>query len=293
MTICDKINTVGETLESNLNARGVSCTFGTGTGEKTILDMANLITANQLKGSADKIISINASKPYLEDDETTDITVTLKNGLGQPLKESVTVSDGTNTYTGITNTKGVFTLQNMGGGTYTATSYLLSDSVTVTDNAIFYDNATSQNKNTHWKVRSADTSELTVSVNSGGTSLSNSSTTTSRYYFANPSDSASDSPPITMSDFCIECDVLSTSFTQSDSQIAFMLQGQTTNFNLKNYIAPYHLKIEKVGTTAKHYVDNRLIRTTEISDRVNYYAGFQLYKTSSMTFRDYCIYPLD
>ena len=44
MTICDKIQNIGNTLESNLNDRGVSCTFGTGTGEQTIYDMAKLIT---------------------------------------------------------------------------------------------------------------------------------------------------------------------------------------------------------------------------------------------------------
>ena len=32
-TICDKINTVGTTLQENLNDRGVDCTFGSGTGQ--------------------------------------------------------------------------------------------------------------------------------------------------------------------------------------------------------------------------------------------------------------------
>ena len=39
MTICDKIQTIGTTLQDNLNDRGVSCTFGGGTGESTVLDM--------------------------------------------------------------------------------------------------------------------------------------------------------------------------------------------------------------------------------------------------------------
>ena len=35
MSICDKIMNIGNTLEDNLNNRGVDCTFGIGTGEQT------------------------------------------------------------------------------------------------------------------------------------------------------------------------------------------------------------------------------------------------------------------
>ena len=111
MTICDKIQIVGETMETNLNARGVSCTFGAGTGEKNILQMANLINATNLKGSADSIINISASRPYLLSGEKTDLIVTLYDGVGTPLaNKSVTVSDGTSVYSGITNNNGLFTL---------------------------------------------------------------------------------------------------------------------------------------------------------------------------------------
>ena len=92
-----------------------------------------------------------------------------------------------------------------------------------------------------------------------------------------------------MTNFVIECDVVSTTF-ESGSQIAFLLQGLENNFNLSSYTAPYHLKMEKTGTTVKQYVDDTLIRTTTISDRTNYYAGFQLNKECSITFKDYVIY---
>ena len=125
MTICDKIRTVGDTLETNLNARGVSCTFGTGTGEKTILDMVNLITSSNLKGSSDAVISISASRPYLLSGEKTDLIVRLADGLGQPLaNKSVSISDGTSVYNGLTNLNGIFTLYNVsvsGDTTFTAT----------------------------------------------------------------------------------------------------------------------------------------------------------------------------
>lgn len=114
MTICDKINTVGNALQDNLNDRGVDCTYGVGTGKSTLLDMANLINENNLLGIGDNVISITASRPYLLEDETTDLIISLKNGIGQPLQnKTVTISDGTNTYNGITNSNGEYTLYNI------------------------------------------------------------------------------------------------------------------------------------------------------------------------------------
>ena len=86
MTICDKINTAGNTLQSKLNERGVSCTYGKNSDNKqTITDMANLITSDNLKGANDAILNIYANRPYLMDGETTDIIATLHDGLGNPL----------------------------------------------------------------------------------------------------------------------------------------------------------------------------------------------------------------
>lgn len=148
MTICDKIQTVGETLESNLNARGVSCTFGTGTGEKNILQMTNLITSSNLKGSADSIIRISASRPYLLSGEKTDLIVTLHDGVGTPLaNKSVTISDGTSSYSGITNSLGLFTLYDVtvsADTTFTATYDTVSDSCLV-EYCTFADYCTTNN----------------------------------------------------------------------------------------------------------------------------------------------------
>ena len=161
-------------------------------------------------------------------------------------------------------------------------------SLSIPYSLIFSDDGVRESKNSNWYVRTSDTS-LTVTVDDDGTNLSNSSTTTSVYYFANPEHSTSQSPPITIGDFVIECDVISTNFGRG-SQIAFLLQGLTNNFNLSSYTAPYHLKMEKVGTTVKQYINDTLIRTTTISDRTNYYMGFQLYKTCSIKFKNYRIY---
>ena len=88
MSICDKINTAGETLEANLTARGISCDFGKNSdGKDTIQDMAEMITASNLRGIGDAIIHISASRPYLLSGEKTDLIVTLHNGVGTPLAQ--------------------------------------------------------------------------------------------------------------------------------------------------------------------------------------------------------------
>lgn len=154
---------------------------------------------------------------------------------------------------------------------------------------IFNDDGVRRSKNSNWYIRSTDASSLSVTVDDEGTTLSSNDTSSSRFYFANPEHSTSTSPPITLSDFVIECDVISTNFG-SGSQIAFLLQGLGTNFNLSSYTAPYHIKMEKTGTTVKQYINDTLIRTTTISNRTNYYMGFQLYKNCSIKFKNYRIY---
>ena len=143
MSICDKINTAGETLEANLTARGISCDFGKNSdGKDTIQDMAEMITASNLRGIGDAIIHISASRPYLLSGEKTDLIVTLHNGVGTPLaNKSVTVSDGTSLYSGITNSQGIYTLYNVevsSDTTFTATYGTVTASCTV-EYCIFVD----------------------------------------------------------------------------------------------------------------------------------------------------------
>lgn len=157
---------------------------------------------------------------------------------------------------------------------------------------IFQDYGLLTKKNPHWYVHDADKAELSVTVTDDGTLLSSSSTTTSRFYFANPSESQSQSPPITIDgNFVLECDVISTSFG-SGSQIAFLLQGLTQNFNISGFTAPYHMKMERIGDTVKMYVDDNNWRTTTIANRTNYYMGFQIYKTASIKYANYTVRKL-
>ena len=176
MTICDKIQNVGDTLETNLNNRGVSCTFGTGSGEKNILEMVNLITSSNLKGSSDAVISISASRPYLLTSEKTDIIVTLKDGLGNPLaNKSVTVSDGSSVYSGITNSLGLFTLYDVtvsADTTFTATYGTVSDSILVEYCDMVDYGVTSNNNDADWNNSS---NRLTVTVTDTGKTLTGTS----------------------------------------------------------------------------------------------------------------------
>lgn len=96
MSICDKIQYIGNTLEDNLNSRGVDCTFGIGTGEQNISDMAELITKQNLMGIGDANIQIIPNRPYVTSGETIDVTVRLLDGVGNPLPNKIIrISDGT------------------------------------------------------------------------------------------------------------------------------------------------------------------------------------------------------
>ena len=113
MSICDNIQYIGNTLEDNLNDRGVDCTFGRGTGEQNIYDMAELITKQNIRGIGDTNIQIIPNRPFVESGETIDVTVRLLDGVGNPLSNQIiTISDGTNSYNGITNNDGIYTLFN-------------------------------------------------------------------------------------------------------------------------------------------------------------------------------------
>ena len=113
MGICDNIQYIGNTLEDNLNYRGVDCTFGIGTGEQNISDMVELITKQNIRGIGDANIQIIPNRPYVTSGETIDVTVRLLNGVGNPLpNQIITITDGTNSYNGTTDNDGIYTLFN-------------------------------------------------------------------------------------------------------------------------------------------------------------------------------------
>ena len=176
MTNCDKIQTIGTALQDNLNDRGVSCIFGNTSGKQTLLDMANLINSNNLLGLGDSVITISASRPYLLSGEKTDLIVTLKNGVGTPLaNKSITISDGTSSYSGITNSNGIFTLYDIGVSadtTFTATYSTVTDSILVELCDMVDYGVTSNNNDADWNNSS---NRLTVTVTDTGKTLTGTS----------------------------------------------------------------------------------------------------------------------
>lgn len=113
LSICDKIRNIGNTLETNLNNRGVDCTFGIGTGEQNIYNMVKLINKQNLMGIGDINIQIIPNRPYVTSGETIDVTVRLLDGVGNPLiNKTITISDGTNSFNGRTDSDGIYTLFN-------------------------------------------------------------------------------------------------------------------------------------------------------------------------------------
>lgn len=152
MTICNKIQTVGETMETNLNARGVSCTFGTGTGESTVLDMVEMVNGTNFKGSSDVNLKISANRPYLLTGETTDVVVKLENGLCEPLKNKNVILKIYETINGVTDEKGEFALYDVSvtdDTTFTAT-YGTETATTNIYLCQFVDYGTTSKHNDNW-----------------------------------------------------------------------------------------------------------------------------------------------
>jgi len=196
--------------------------------------------------------------------------------------------------TGITNKKGIFEAPSVTVDketTFNATYNSLNSACDVCK-CLFFDPGVSSDKNSDWYIRSSDTSELSVTVTPNGTTLTNSSTDTSRYYFVNSEQYSNDTPLISLSgDFVIECDILSHEITGS-SQIAIMLQGLSPAYNISTLTAPFHAKIIKEGTNVSLYYNDTLWKTATITQRSRYYMGIQLYKTCNVAYRNYVIREL-
>lgn len=223
MTICDKIQTVGNTLEENLNERGIQCTFGKGNGKSTIYDMVRLVNDTNFKGSSDVNLNISANRPYLLVDETTDVVVKLEDGLCEPLKNK---------------------------------------NVTI-EQSLFKDNGTSTNHNDHWYINDYGT----ATVQSDGTKLlntsgngnfvmrsiipSNKTITESNAYSYNPP-------------FVVEFDIVETNGASSSNAQVQIYSSQTTN-NFTQELTTGHYKIAVTSEEQKIWVDDTLIKTTNLS----------------------------
>lgn len=256
MSICDKINTAGETLEANLTARGISCDFGKNSdGKDTIQDMVEMITASNLRGIGDAIIHISASRPYLLSGEKTDLIVTLHNGVGTPLaNKSVTVSDGTSSYTGITNNNGIFILYGIGVSattTFTATYSSVSASCDV-EYCLFTDYAVTAKSN---YTAFYNYATFNPQVDSNGTLLTNNVASTYNYY-ANL-DSTSDLYDFT-APFVLEFDIVEFTGTCGVQIVQTGESGLIKLFNALGITGACHLKITANGSQVIYQVDDNV-----------------------------------
>ena len=75
-------------------------------------------TSNVFIMECEPHISLTATNPYLLSGETTDLVVSLVDAFGSPVSgKTVTLSDGTSVYSGLTNLNGTFTLYDHNGMT--------------------------------------------------------------------------------------------------------------------------------------------------------------------------------
>lgn len=241
MTICDNIQNIGNTLENNLNNRGINCTFGIGTDEQTIYDMVKLVNEQNLMGIGDTNIQIIPNRPYVTSGETIDVTVRLLDGVGNPLpNQTIRISDGTNSYNGTTDTNGLFTLFNQTittDTTYTVT-YGTETASCLVEYCAFVDYAVTGMKNTNW---GNSGNRITVTTNDSGTTLSNTSGANG-YYTAQ----------YTFSNAIIEFDVVSTAngvrlYVDNNGNGQDLLNLQTYN------ITNGHIKVLINNSVAKVY----------------------------------------
>lgn len=268
MTICDKINDVGETLQENLNNRGVDCTFGTGTNESTVLEMVEMVNGTNFKGSSDVNLKIGANRPYLLENETTDVVVKLENGLCEPLKnKSVTVSDGTNTVNGVTDEKGEFALYNISvtdNTTFTA-SYGTETATTNVYLCEFIDYATTSNHNDHYTNLSSQYIHLTRT--DGGTTLTSDYTGTGTINMG-VADSSNTviNFDLDSSSYMVEMDLLD---SQGKSSLQITKSGDNANnydsYNYKDK-APCKVRIKVTKTRNEFYVDDTRVTARDTTN---------------------------
>ena len=285
MSICDKIQHIGNTLEDNLNDRGVDCTFGIGTGEQNIYEMAELITKQNLMGIGDANIQIIPNRPYVTSGETIDVTVRLIDGVGNPLTNKIiTISDGTNSYNGITDKDGIYTLFNQ---TITTTT-----TYTVTYGT---ETKTAKVQVCEFADLTGDTSKYIYDSRCTVTSSNNEITVTwvsgTYIFWANKGDTSTEFDYT--GDFTVEFDITSTG---SNATIQIYDNSATTYYtktlNQLNGMNPCHIKIVKTGQTFKTYVNYVEKTAQQVDSNITNACrvGFRVNTTSTIKFRNLRIY---
>jgi len=193
-------------------------------------------------------ISLSASNPYILSGETTDLVVSLGVGSVPLANRSVTITDGTSVYTGITNSNGTYTEEDVsvtGNTTFTA-SYknIVSGSCNVIYPCLFVDYGVSGKYNSNW---TNDSNWMTVTRSDEYTTLSN---TVNTYAVCRANNNTAFAGDIT-----IEWDNHST----AASTLFIGIRGTSAvnkSFTSLGIDGNCHVKVTVIGTTATVYVDN-------------------------------------
>lgn len=206
-------------------------------------------------------ISVSATNPYLVSGETTDLVVSLVNVFGSPLSgKTVTLTDGTSVYNGITDNNGTYTKTGVsvsGDTTFTATYSSVSATCKV-EYCLFVDYATTSNHNDNWDgltYMSRGTDGTTINNTGSGTLFERIKINNSTFPFSN-------------GDFTVTLNILSV--TGSDNRLRVI--GATTCSGepyaqvdytlLSTSIGEFKMVYDSTNHTVKIYKDGTLLVTT-------------------------------
>ena len=241
-------------------------------------------------------LSLTANKNTIQSGETSTITVTLYN-------DGVVSSSKTLDYTikhgGTVITSGTKTTNNNGQATITYTgtaigeievivsySNLLQKTLTIRD-VWFYDTGVSGTASTDWY---ESTTSGSKTVTSTGTTFSNTASQEYRVFANKPNTSTDiydyDSP------YCVEVDILDYTQSTDDPVYIQFYSNETSNGINTRILETGHYKLTYDGQTRKYWIDgvektpyDVVIGTSRI--------GFRVYTNTSVTFKNFCIYPID
>lgn len=286
---------VGNELSGKLNEIGVSNTFGKASEGKDDLISLIRMAIDGIDNIVDEksYVSLTATNPYIVEGETTDLVVSLVNGFGSPLSDkTVTISDGTSSYNGITNSQGVYTLSDVtvsANKTYTATYSTVSDSVTTTVSdsvTIYY---------CKFADLTGDTSKYIYDSRCNVTSTNNEITVTwvsgTYIFWANKGDTSTEFDYT--GDFTVEFDLLSngdnTTIQIYDNSATIYYNKSLYQLNSSN---AGHFKIVKDGQVFKTFVDGVENTRQQVNSNITNACrvGFRFNSASTIKFRNFVIY---
>ena len=287
MSLFSELEDLGDLMATNITSKGVQASASEG---------LTTLTGKILNIAEEDIITIIANRPYTTSTEKTDLSVHLTDGLGQPLSnKSVTVTDGTNTYNGTTNTDGNLTLYNVPistDTTFTSTYGTISDSCLV-EYCRFVDYGVTNNSNlSYWYW---NTNYGTGSVSDDGTTFN---ATTTSYLTVSATLTSPSTSSIYIYDFplIIEFDIVSfndpVGITSNYSRVRVYNNANSKNasWNIKDYGVGHYKFVCTEGSQKLYYNGVEQSRSFTFTPTTAWNVAFQTY--GNIKFRNFRIKAL-